>query len=83
MKNEVERDLSFEIASSSDLTKMLTGVLMDVRRGLIPYEMAKSITIVADKLNRNNINAITYKNITKSKSTIEFFEDGMDKKATK
>lgn len=70
------RNLNFEVNNAKELTKMLTGVLMDVRRGIIDAEMAKSITLVADKINKNNVNILEYKKITKHKSDIEFFEDG-------
>lgn len=70
------RNLNFEVNNAKELTKMLTGVLMDVRRGIIDVEMAKSITLVADKINKNNVNVLDYKKITKHTSDIEFFEDG-------
>ena len=71
------RDLNFEVKNATDLNKMLTGVLMDVRRGTIDHDMAKSITLVADKINKNNVNILEYKKITKHKSDIKFFEDGI------
>lgn len=70
-----ERDLNFEVNNSIDLNRMLTGVLMDVRRGNVPYEMAKAITMVADKINRNNVNTIEYRKLRGSGETIEFFEN--------
>lgn len=73
MKNE--RDLNFEINSSIDLTKMLTGMLMDLRRGQVDHETARSITLVADKINKNNVNAIEYKKITKHNKELSFFEE--------
>ena len=71
---ETNRDLSFEVNTSIDLNKMLTGVLMDVRRGLIDHPTVKSITLVADKINKNNVNAISYKKISKNNSDLPFFE---------
>ena len=73
-----ERDLKFEVNNSIDLNKMLTGVLMDVRRGVIDHETTKSITLVADKINKNNTNAVEYKKIAKHKKKIAFFEDGLE-----
>jgi hypothetical protein len=70
----MERDLNFEVKTSIDLNKMLTGALMDVRRGTLDHETAKSITLIADKINKNNVNALEYKRITKSKSKLSFFE---------
>lgn len=69
-----ERNLDFEVETSIDLNKMLTGALMDVRRGIIDHETAKSITLIADKINKNNVNAIEYARLTKNKSELSFFE---------
>ena len=71
---EAKRDLSFEVKTSVDLNKMLTGLLMDIRRGEVNYETAKAITLVADKINKNNVNAIEYKKITKNETPLTFFE---------
>ena len=61
---ETARDLNFEVKTSVDLNKMLTGLLMDVRRGSVDHDTAKSITLVADKINKNNVNALEYKKLT-------------------
>jgi ribosomal protein L33 len=71
---ESKRDLNFEVNNSDDLNKMLTGVLMDVRRGVLNHEMAKGITLVADKINRNNVNKLEYKKVCKHNKKIDFFE---------
>ncbi len=71
---ENKRDLNFEINNSVDLNKMLTGLLMDMRRGQVDHETAKSITLIADKINKNNVNALEYKKITKHKKNLSFFE---------
>ncbi len=73
---EQERKLDFKVNNSVDLNKMLTGLLMDVRRGQVDHDTAKSITLVADKINKNNINAIEYIKVTKQgkKVEIDFFE---------
>jgi hypothetical protein len=71
---EKDRDLSFEVNTSKDLNKMLTGVLMDLRRGKVDHTTAKGITLVADKINRNNINALEYKKLTKHDDKLSFFE---------
>ena len=70
-----ERDLNFEIKTSIDLTKMLTGMLMDLRRGEVDHETARSITLVADKINKNNVNAIEYKKITRHNKDLSFFNE--------
>ena len=72
---ETKRDLGFEVNNSVDLNKMLTGALMDVRRGMIDNDMAKSITSIADKINKNNINQLEYRRLTKKIRDISFFED--------
>ena len=68
------KDLNFEVNNSRELNKMLTGVLMEVRRGNIDHDTVKSITLVADKINKNNVNSIEYKKVSKHKKDIEFFE---------
>lgn len=69
-----ERNLDFEVNNSVDLNKMLTGVLMQVRRGELPHEVVKSITLVADKINKNNVNQLEYKKISKHKKDLIFFD---------
>lgn len=73
---ETKRELNFEVNNSVDLNKMLTGLLMDVRRGEVDHDTAKSITLVADKINKNNVNAIEYLKLTdySNDKEIEFFE---------
>jgi hypothetical protein len=71
---ESKRDLNFEVKNAKQLNEMLTGVLMDVRRGNLDHETVKSITLVADKINKNNVNILEYKKITKHKNEIDFFE---------
>lgn len=73
---EAKRDLSFEVSNAKQLNEMLTGVLMDVRRGNLDHDTVKSITLVADKINKNNVNILEYKKITKNKGEIQFFECG-------
>lgn len=70
----MSRDLNFEVNNAKQLNEMLTGVLMDVRRGNLTHEMVKSITLVADKINKNNVNMVEYKKVSKHKNTIDFFE---------
>ena len=53
---EGKRNLNFEISNANELNKMLTGVLMQVRRGELDHDTVKSITLVADKINKNNVN---------------------------
>jgi len=71
---ESERNLNFEVNNAKDLNKMLTGVLMQVRRGELDHETVKSITLVADKINKNNVNQLEYKKICKHNKDITFLE---------
>lgn len=71
---EDNRNLNFEVNNSNDLNKMLTGVLMQVRRGELSHDTVKSITLVADKINKNNVNQLEYKKICKHDKEIEFLE---------
>jgi hypothetical protein len=73
---EAKRDLNFEVKNAKQLNEMLTGVLMDVRRGMLDHDTVKSITLVADKINKNNVNILEYKKITKQKGDVDFFECG-------
>ncbi|QIG62290.1 hypothetical protein [Tenacibaculum phage JQ] len=70
-----ERNLNFEINNANELNKMLTGVLMQVRRGELNHDTVKSITLVADKINKNNVNQLEYKKICKHKKEIPFLEN--------
>ena len=70
-----QMDLNFEVNNAKQLNEMLTGVLMDVRRGNLDHDTVKSITLVADKINKNNVNVLEYKKLTKHKKDIEFFEN--------
>ncbi len=69
------RDLNFEVNTANELNKMLTGVLMDARRGTLDYNVIKSITLVADKINKNNVNILEYKKLSKHTKELEFFEN--------
>lgn len=71
---ETKRDLNFEVNNAKQLNEMLTGVLMDVRRGNLDHTTVKSITLVADKINKNNINILEYKKLTKHEKDLAFFE---------
>lgn len=73
---EAKRNLNFEVNNAKQLNEMLTGVLMDVRRGNLDHDTVKSITLVADKINKNNVNILEYKKITKHKGEVRFFESG-------
>lgn len=69
-----ERNLDFEVNNAEQLNKMLTGVLMQARRGELDHATVKSITLVADKINKNNVNQIEYKKVSKHIKPISFLE---------
>ena len=69
-----KRNFDFEIENTDDLNKMLTGVLMQVRRAELDHDTVKSITLVADKINKNNVNQLEYKKLCKHKKDLPFFE---------
>jgi len=71
---KTKRDLNFGVNNSVDLNKVLTGLLMDMRRGEVDHDTAKSITLIADKINKNNVNVLEYKKLTKHTKDISFFE---------
>jgi hypothetical protein len=73
---ETKRNLNFEVNNAKQLNEMLTGALMDARRGTLDYNTVKSITLIADKINKNNVNMLEYKKITKHTKDIEFFNEG-------
>lgn len=71
---ETKRNLDFEVNNAKQLNEMLTGALMDARRGALDFNTVKCITLIADKINKNNVNMLEYKKITKHSKDIEFFE---------
>ena len=73
-ENDNKRDLNFEVKNSDDLNKMLSGFLMDVRRGSVTHYSANSINLVADKINKNNLNQLEYKRLSGGDRKIDFFE---------
>ena len=73
-ENDNKRDLDFEVKNSDDLNKMLSGFLMDVRRGSVTHYSANSINLVADKINKNNLNQLEYKRLSGGDRKIDFFE---------
>ena len=73
-ENDNKRDLNFEVKNSDDLNKMLSGFLMDVRRGSVTHYSANSINLVADKINKNNFNQLEYKRLSGGDRKIDFFE---------
>lgn len=70
----MKQNLNFEVTNATELNKMLAGVLMQCRRGEIDHDTVKSITLVADKINKNNVNLVEYKKVSKHKDEIEFLE---------
>jgi len=65
---------TYEVRSSTELTVFLSGVLKDLRKGTIEPTVAREISLVADKINKNNVNVLEYKKLTKHLNNIDFFE---------
>ena len=66
--------MELEVNKSNDLNIMLAKVLTEIRSGNIDLNSAKAIALVADKINKNNLNAIQYKKVTSHKRELPFFE---------
>ena len=64
-----------EVKTASELNETLADVLIKVRDGSIPNQSAKTIALLADKINKNNVNSINYKRITSGIEKIAFFEE--------
>ena len=65
---------NYEVQNSTQLNKFLAGVLRDLRTGKINPDEARGISLVADKINKNNVNVLEYKKLTKNQDSVEFFE---------
>ena len=61
------------IKNALDLNRVLAQAITDLRAGNLHHDTACGITKLADKLNKNNMNAIEYKRITKHTNEISFF----------
>jgi hypothetical protein len=70
-----KRTFQFEITNSAQLNKMLSGLLMDARRHEVDKDTIKSICNIVDKINRNNMNQLAYKELAKDKKEISFFAE--------
>ena len=65
---------NLKINNAVDLNKILTGVLLELKRGNVTHEYAKSVSVIADKINKNNVNQLQYKIVAKHEHPIDFFE---------
>ena len=64
-----------KVKNSSELNTILAQTLADIKQGNIDLNSAKTIALVADKINKNNLNAIQYKKTTSHKKALDFFEE--------
>jgi len=64
-----------QIKKSSDLNLFLSETLAGIKNGSIDLGSAKAIALVADKINKNNMNGIQYKKITSHRKKLDFFEE--------
>jgi len=69
MKSKVEYAVD-----SVELTNILSSLLIDIRNGDVSISVAKSISTIADKINRNNLNDVLYKKVSGHNKEIKFFE---------
>ena len=65
------------VDDSKQYLKFLTGALLDCRRGVLDHDEVKSITLIADKINKANTNEIDYKKVSKHKKKLDFYEKGL------
>ena len=63
------------IKTTTGLNEALTDLLLKVQDGSIPLESARVAIGIADKINKNNLNAITYKRMTNAIQPIAFFSE--------
>jgi hypothetical protein len=63
-----------KVEKSTDLNTFLAAALSEIKEGNMDLNTAKSIALVADKINKNNLNAIQYKKITSHRKKLDFFE---------
>lgn len=72
------RDFSkIKVENAIDFNKFLLGALKDVRMGNLDHDTVKSITLIADKINKNNTNTIDYKKLTRHSEGLTFFDQGL------
>jgi len=65
---------SAEITTAKELNKVLLDTLVALKNGEIEAPVAKGVATLADKVNKNNLNILQYKKITRQPAVIEFFE---------
>ena len=70
----METNENLKLENAVDLNKILTGIILELKRGNVSHEYAKSVSLLADKINKNNVNQLQYKSITKHSNPIIFFE---------
>ena len=71
---EAKRDLNFEIGNADHMNLTLKGLFMDVRRGQVDPDTAKSLTLIADKIIKNAVAQTEYKKITKHNKNIPYLD---------
>ena len=71
----MENPENIKLDNAVDLNKLLTGVILELKRGNVSHDYAKSVSLLADKINKNNVNQLQYKSISKHDNKIDFFEN--------
>lgn len=69
---------TYEIKTAEDLEKFLLGLLRDIRKKQVDLDTARALSLIADKINKNGVNQIVYKNLTGHKIPIPFYEPKED-----
>lgn len=65
---------TYDVKTSDQLNLFLTGVLKDVRKGIIKGDDAAVLSQIADKINKNNVNALMHQKQIKSIEPLPFFK---------
>lgn len=63
-----------DVKSTKKLNDALSDTLISLKDGDMSPNTAKGIALLADKINKNNSNALEYKRQTKHENKIKFFE---------
>jgi len=63
---------TYDFKNADQMNLVLSGLIRDLRKGEVKPEEAKAVSIVADKINKNVMNQLTYKKMTKNDTPIPF-----------
>lgn len=66
------KEPTYDFKNADHMNLVLSGLIRDIRKGEVKPEEAKAVSIVADKINKNVMNQLTYKKMTKNDTPIPF-----------